>query len=719
MKYLIHRDQVHRDVYFDPLSIALLNTPQMQRLGRIYQLGFTHLVYRGGTHTRLSHVMGASYVAESLVNALRKNYEIAEEEGSVPKGAILPEDFLPNTKEKGITIEDRWNVLLHLVKWGALLHDLGHIPIGHTLEDEFSGIYLKHDSFTSPRMAYLWNEESPGKNSAIKQVLMDHDLYPKSFHNLKIRPSDVWKIVMLICLYKEKDKDQTSTPPEQNSFEAIYQNALIEHSGSQFHQYMADIVADTICADYIDYLQRDTLNVGLDPVEENRIIQSYFIGKDASTQQLRMALSLRDKGGKPKLSTTTAAKNMVRHRFDLAEIIYYHKTKVSASAMMAKVFSLIDKPKEVAEPRVRISLEKIDEHIKALMKEKDSVNILKSKYMPDSLLDPNIGDETLIMWMQEKAWAKAALAKEQNDTETLRSALLSLSLLEGIIERRLYKVAISINSELVGKLAGTTQAIAVEKKIDGMLATYRKSEKAAIKRDHLERLMSEAAQWPYGSFLAYLPGRKAQAKGIETGALDDNGEVITLGNHSTVEQDVVILNDAYKNLWRFLIFVHPKYRNNSIELSDAIDKLLNELFPGIDCRVQANNIKEACWFSYIPQHNRDAAKVYSDLNIGQSANIKWSNFEAAKRSSSGTIDSKEHAYRAKLLDYVEIKEIKRYFDQPGSLHKSMRNQIQTLQEAESKKGEAEKENIIVSLEAIAKKIKNHNKSAKDPNNLLF
>jgi hypothetical protein len=50
---LTHRDQIHGDIRYDPLAVALLETSPLQRLGRIYQLGYGHLVYRGGTHTRL------------------------------------------------------------------------------------------------------------------------------------------------------------------------------------------------------------------------------------------------------------------------------------------------------------------------------------------------------------------------------------------------------------------------------------------------------------------------------------------------------------------------------------------------------------------------------------------------------------------------------------------------------------------------------------------
>jgi HD superfamily phosphohydrolase len=87
---MIHRDQIHGDVRFDPLAVALLNTGSLQRLGRVYQLGYAHLVYRGGTHTRLSHAMGASHVAGWLVDQLRQNYLQA---GELPRGAVEVERF--------------------------------------------------------------------------------------------------------------------------------------------------------------------------------------------------------------------------------------------------------------------------------------------------------------------------------------------------------------------------------------------------------------------------------------------------------------------------------------------------------------------------------------------------------------------------------------------------------------------------------------------------
>jgi HD superfamily phosphohydrolase len=49
MKEMTHRDQIHGDVFYDPMAVALLDSEALQRLGRVYQLGYGHLIYRGGT----------------------------------------------------------------------------------------------------------------------------------------------------------------------------------------------------------------------------------------------------------------------------------------------------------------------------------------------------------------------------------------------------------------------------------------------------------------------------------------------------------------------------------------------------------------------------------------------------------------------------------------------------------------------------------------------
>lgn len=89
----------------DDISYDLINHPYFQRLRRIKQLGMTNLVYPGALHTRFHHAIGAMYLMTEAISVLRsKGVEITAEEATGANIAIL-------------------------------LHDIGHGPFSHSLEN--------------------------------------------------------------------------------------------------------------------------------------------------------------------------------------------------------------------------------------------------------------------------------------------------------------------------------------------------------------------------------------------------------------------------------------------------------------------------------------------------------------------------------------------------------------------------------------------------------
>jgi HD superfamily phosphohydrolase len=705
MRPVTHRDQVHGDVRFDLLAARLLNTAPLQRLGRVYQLGYAHLVYRGGTHTRLSHVMGAYHVAGKLVDLLRQNYTQIKEP---PLGAIGPEEFLPKGKTSAGSLDDRWDVLRHLVQWAALLHDIGHVPLGHTLEDEFDDIYIKHDKFESPRMPYLWLETSPGRESEIRAAYRQEDLLPESFRRLGVSGELAWQTTMLICLHREDTSGGARVPFKQLVeaiddssviFGRILKAAMRAANDRLFFPYMADIVGNTICADFLDYLRRDPANVGLDVLRDDRVASRFFIGKDANSLP-RMALALVDGRGKPRLDTCTGVVELVRQRFRFAEIIYYHKTKVSASAMLAKTFSLIGKPREVGPEKRVICIGEVNELAQSVISGgREAVGALQESCFPSTLLDPEVGDESLFFLLQNKAWNTLREASEAQNFQLAAKCLRGISLLQGIARRKLYKVALSIDRRVFENLnPGSKQEVEVERKISTVLTTLRKQ---GSRRTELETKMAEAAGWPDDSLLLYVPPRKSQAKGIETGALD-SGDVVTLGTHSAVEKEVSRLNEAYKSLWRILVFVHPDFQNNVLGLSEAIDVFLTALWPALDTTSVVETLKDACWFQYIPSKQRLAATRYEVLSV---ARPDWQCFAVALDTADGTISSDEHSERAALLSFVASQGgsgevIRQRFSAPGSLSVEVR-ELEGRLTVEGRDGASKSELTRAALERIA------------------
>src|SRR5438876_8645897 len=64
---------IHGFVRLTRSETRVISHPAMQRLGSIYQLGQAHLVFRGATHTRLEHCIGAVHVASRMMDEVSTN----------------------------------------------------------------------------------------------------------------------------------------------------------------------------------------------------------------------------------------------------------------------------------------------------------------------------------------------------------------------------------------------------------------------------------------------------------------------------------------------------------------------------------------------------------------------------------------------------------------------------------------------------------------------
>jgi HD superfamily phosphohydrolase len=106
-RFKLFSDPVHGFISVPKnLILDLVQTPEVQRLRRIRQMGVAHLVFPGAEHTRFVHALGAM---------------------------ALMQDALKNVNEKGTAIsQDEYTAALA----AALLHDIGHGAFSHTLEHE-------------------------------------------------------------------------------------------------------------------------------------------------------------------------------------------------------------------------------------------------------------------------------------------------------------------------------------------------------------------------------------------------------------------------------------------------------------------------------------------------------------------------------------------------------------------------------------------------------
>lgn len=140
------------------LLLNIVKHPLMQRLTRIKQLGMANVVYPGAQHTRFLHSIGAFHLMSEAVLSL---------------------------EQKGVFIFD---VEAEAVEAAILMHDIGHAPFSHVLENTLiHGI--SHEEISLMMMQRI-NDEMHGElNLAIK---IFKDEYPKHFlHQLISSQLDV------------------------------------------------------------------------------------------------------------------------------------------------------------------------------------------------------------------------------------------------------------------------------------------------------------------------------------------------------------------------------------------------------------------------------------------------------------------------------------------------------------------------------------------------
>jgi len=266
--YKTVRIAVSGDVLLNKLETSIVDTSDFQRLRGIKELGTTYLVYPTALHTRFDHSLGTLSMAMKMIRAIRENKHNTEEER-----------FITDEQEQ-------------LIRVHALLHDIGHIPFGHTLEDECC-IFLRHDQDNDRVERFLGKDSKIGK---ILKEFMGDDLYNR-----------------FMSIYKADKKN-------------------LDKLGEDLFIY--DIVNNTVCADLLDYLRRDCYfcNIVLDM--DYRFLKYLYLRKENSVRRLVVRLW---KEGKPtpRRDVLSELIRLLDNRYLLGERVYFHHAKLTAGAMVS------------------------------------------------------------------------------------------------------------------------------------------------------------------------------------------------------------------------------------------------------------------------------------------------------------------------------------------------------------------------------------------------
>lgn len=240
------RDPIHGMITLTPEEWQAVDTPVFQRLRQIRQLAMTHLVYPGATHSRFDHSLGVCHVAGRLAEQLGVERHSNE-----------------------------WKLL----RFAALLHDIGHGPFSHVSEGvlaERSAVKGGHEEISA---FLLRNDES------------------------------------LLEAVGSELAEQAAV--------------LIEHSGPR--SFLGDIVSGPTDADKLDYLLRDSYFAGVDfRYDLDRLIDTAtVIDRDRAESFLGF-----DYRG------VWAVEALLLARHHMHRAVYGHKTRLATDVMVTRAISI-------------------------------------------------------------------------------------------------------------------------------------------------------------------------------------------------------------------------------------------------------------------------------------------------------------------------------------------------------------------------------------------
>ncbi|MBY0404456.1 MAG: hypothetical protein K2X66_11200 [Cyanobacteria bacterium] len=210
-RWMTVADPIHGMIRFDRndpterMLLEVINSRPFQRLRRIKQMGLAEFVFPGATHSRFVHSIGATHLMMQAIQHFR----------NTPRSLQIL-----NSHFEGTSIQ-----LSQLLLLGILIHDIGHTPLSHTLEDilDLRDQNLLHDDY--------WN----------RKILTEDD-----------EMNGIWK---------------KYNPDFPQAVLAFFGDGGKKH-------FLSHLVSSQLDMDRLDYLQRDShyLGVQYGRIEAERII---------------------------------------------------------------------------------------------------------------------------------------------------------------------------------------------------------------------------------------------------------------------------------------------------------------------------------------------------------------------------------------------------------------------------------------------------------------
>lgn len=312
-------DPIWGEITLFPWETLFLDSPLVQRLRNVRQLGMAHYVYPGAGYDRLEHSRGVVEAAERMMVSLERNAESRRNFGKDKDDQIPP-----------ISPNDR-----NAIRLAALLHDVGHAAFSHATE-------------------FTISNRLSGEFRAVEKLLRTEYEGVQS-----VAPAEVIAILIIASepLRRVFDHAKFSAWSDDRPELPVAIIARIIGSRSRLDAgYLSGIVSGPIDADKLDYMARDSHHAGLPlGLDLHRLISKLEVvtitpESATSKEHRRRAEVARHKRFHEigiSLSGLGAFEQMLIARVILYDRLYYHHKIRSAEGMVRRLISIAEEEREV------------------------------------------------------------------------------------------------------------------------------------------------------------------------------------------------------------------------------------------------------------------------------------------------------------------------------------------------------------------------------------
>ncbi len=278
----IINDPVHGNIALNEVEIEIIGTRAFQRLRNIKQLGLESYVFPGADYSRFSHSIGVCHLTGQLLNYLRE-------------------------RDIGYDISDDDTKICRLA---GLLHDIGHYPFSHTMEEAIKQKMEEEKDKKSEDILKKVGTEEPKRKAKDVNEYIKHDILGQEILKIDTEIKDI--------LNSHGYRPEIISSLFTRDFTGSY-------APSDLYYIFANIISSDLDVDRIDYLKRTSYFAGL---PYGCVDINYLLSQTSIDKNQRICIY-------PK-AMRTADHFLLSRYFDYAQITY-HKTVAGFEEILKQV----------------------------------------------------------------------------------------------------------------------------------------------------------------------------------------------------------------------------------------------------------------------------------------------------------------------------------------------------------------------------------------------